>query len=159
MRHNRYLLIFIVVIVSIPIRSALAETNTPVLAEKPKLRQLLREEMQALKKAVAELSQALPQGEWRSVAETAGQIHESFIFQQKLTAEDRKTLHQTLPKGFIRQDKAFHQQAKKLQQAAESEDPELSLFYYSKMIESCVTCHSQFAAHRFPSLLEGGSNH
>jgi len=159
MRHNRYLLIFIVVIVSIPIRSALAETNTPVLAGAPELRQLLREEMQALKKAVAELSQALPQGEWRSVAETAGQIHESFIFQQKLTAEDRKTLHQTLPKGFIRQDKAFHQQAKKLQQAAESEDPELSLFYYSKMIESCVTCHSQFAAHRFPSLLEGGSNH
>ncbi|MDZ7661896.1 hypothetical protein [Thiohalophilus sp.] len=159
MRHNLYLLLFIVVAASIPMRAALAGTNAPVLAGQPELRQLLQQEMQALKKAMAVLSQALPQGEWRSVAETAGQVHDSFIFQQKLTAKDRKTLHQALPEGFIRQDRAFHQQARKLQHAAESRDAELSLFYYSKMLESCVTCHSKFATHRFPSLAEGGSDH
>jgi len=157
MRHNLYLLLFIIVAVSTPMRTALAGTNTPVLAGQPELRQLLQQEMQALKEAMAVLSQALPQGEWHAVAETAGQIHDSFIFQQKLTAKDRETLHQTLPEGFIRQDRAFHQQARKLQHAAESQDAELSLFYYSKMLESCVACHSQFATHRFPSLTAGAS--
>lgn len=157
MRHNLYLLLFIVVGAALPMRAALAGNAAPVLAGQPELRQLLQQEMQALKKAVAQLSQALPQGEWHSVAGTAGQIHDSFIFQQKLSAEDRKTLHQTLPEGFIQLDKAFHQQAKKLQHAAESHDAELSLFYYSKMLESCVTCHSRFATHRFPSLTEGRS--
>ncbi|MFP3873099.1 MAG: hypothetical protein ACLFQT_11670 [Thiohalophilus sp.] len=159
MRHNLYLSLFLIVAVSIPMRGALAEDSEPLLAGQSELRQLLQQEMQALEKAMAALSRALPQGQWHDVGKTAGQIHDSFIFQQKLTAKDRKTLQQTLPEGFIRQDRAFHQQAKKLQHAAESQDAELSLFYYSKMLESCVTCHSQFATHRFPSLVEGGSDH
>lgn len=142
--------------------NAMAETASGPLDREPRLRQLLQQEMQALQDAMGTISQALPQGQWHTVAETADQVHDSFIFQQKLTAEDRKTLHQMLPEGFIRQDKAFHQQAKKLQHAAESLDAELSLFYYSKMVESCITCHSQYATHRFPSLIEdtsGEENH
>ncbi|MFO8024395.1 hypothetical protein [Thiohalophilus sp.] len=137
----------------------LAQGEAGPLDGEPKLLKLLQQEMQALEKALATIGTSLPRGEWHAVAETAGQVHDSFIFQQKLTAEDRKTLHQALPEDFIRQDKAFHQQAKKLQYAAESQDAELSLFYYSKMVESCVACHRQFATHRFPSLLEGGSDH
>ncbi|WP_134080932.1 hypothetical protein [Thiohalophilus thiocyanatoxydans] len=144
---------------SIGINPAMAESAAGPLDDEPRLRQLLQEEMQALEEALATISTALPRGEWHSVAKTAGQVHDSFIFQQKLSDADRKTLHQTLPEAFIQRDKAFHQQAKKLQHAAESQDAELSLFYYSKMVESCVTCHRQFATHRFPSLLEGGSDH
>lgn len=139
--------------------SVTADPVSGPLEGEPRLRLLLQQEMQALQDAMGTISQALPQGEWRIVAETAGQVHDSFIFQQQLSASDRKTLHKTLPEGFIRQDKAFHQQAKKLQHAAELRDAELSLFYYSKMVESCVTCHSRFATHRFPSLAEGGSDH
>ena len=133
---------------------ALAREGAGPLANEPELRGLLQQEMQALQKALATLSTALPQGQWHRVADTAGQIHDSFILQQQLSAEDRKTLHQTLPADFIQRDRAFHQQAKKLQHAAESQDAELSLFYYSNMVESCVSCHRQFATHRFPSLLE-----
>lgn len=135
-----------------------AQETTGPLDNEPKLLRLLQQEMQALQQALGTITTALPQGQWHTVAETAGKIHDSFIFQQKMTADDRKTLHQTLPEGFIRQDKAFHQQAKKLQHAAESQNAELSLFYYSEMVESCVTCHSRFATHRFPSLTEGGSD-
>lgn len=159
MLHHVKSVLLGVLLVSIGINSAMAESAAGPLDGEPRLRQLLQEEMQALEKALATISTALPQGNWQSVAKTAGQVHDSFIFQQKLSDADRKTLHQTLPEGFIRQDKAFHQQAKKLQHAAESQNPELSLFYYSKMVESCVTCHSRFATHRFPSLLEGGSDH
>ncbi|MDR9437302.1 MAG: hypothetical protein RI563_10485 [Thiohalophilus sp.] len=135
----------------------LAQGGGGPLANEPELRGLLQQEMQALQEALATISTALPQGQWHTVAETAGQIHDSFILQQQLSADARKTLHQTLPEGFIRQDQAFHQQAKKLQHAAESRDAELSLFYYSKMVESCVSCHSRFATHRFPSLTAGSS--
>lgn len=131
--------------------NTLAESGAP-LAGQPELRQLLQQEMRALQEAVGTLGQALVQGDWQTLAKTAGQMHDSFIFQQKLTDADRELLHQNLPSGFIQQDKGFHQRAKKLQQAALVQDAELSLFYYSKMLESCVSCHSQYATHRFPSL-------
>ncbi|MDY6979492.1 MAG: hypothetical protein SV201_06390 [Pseudomonadota bacterium] len=144
-------------VIAAPGGPALAQGGGGPLANEPELRGLLQQEMQALQEALATISTALPQGQWHTVADTAGQIHDSFILQQQLSADDRKTLHQTLPADFIQRDRAFHQQAKKLQQAAESQDAELSLFYYSKMVESCVSCHSRFATHRFPSLTAGSS--
>lgn len=149
--YFRYLLLYLAV--AMPLNGLAAEGKTaPLLAAEPELRSLLQQEMQALQQALGTISQALPEGDWQSVTDTAKQMHDSFIFQQQLTTQDRQTLHRLLPEGFIRQDRAFHQLAGKLHQAAGQQDAELSLFYYSKVMESCVTCHSQFATHRFPSL-------
>ena len=157
----RYYLLMIIVLAAAG-RNVLAETGAPVLADQPELRQLLQQEMRSLEDAVATLGQVLAKGDWKTLADTAGQVHDSFIFQQKLTDADRKRLHQSLPPGFIQQDKRFHERAKKLQRAAQMQDTELGLFYYSKMLESCVACHSQYAIHRFPSLSvepPGGHKH
>ncbi len=152
MRRYFYSLIFLVLASSGFSRSIMAETAMPLLAGQPRLRGLLQQEMQALQEALLTMSRALPQGDWNTLASTAGKVHDSFIFQQQLTAEDRKTLHQALPENFVRLDKGFHLRAKRLQQAAKNHDAELSLFYFSRMTESCVTCHSRYATHRFPAL-------
>jgi len=135
-------------------QNAVAETAAPLLAEQPKLRGLLRQEMRALQEALVTMSRALPQGDWQTLATTAGKVHDSFIFQQQLTEEDRKTLRQALPEGFINLDKALHLRASKLQQAANERNAELSLFHFSRLMEACITCHSSYATHRFPVLKE-----
>jgi len=151
--YFRYLSICLCLALAIPLTvQAAGKKTSPLLASKPELRSLLQQEMQALQQALATISQALPEGDWPRVASTAKQMHDSFIFQQQLTTEDRETLHSILPEEFIRQDRAFHQLASKLHRAATRHDTELSLFYYSNVVESCVACHSQFATHRFPSL-------
>lgn len=152
MHRYFYSFIFLILASSGFSQSLIAETAPPLLAGQPRLRGLLQQEMQSLQEALVTMSRALPQGDWNTLSSTAGKVHDSFIFQQKLTAEDRKILHQALPEGFVRLDKGFHLQAKKLQQAAKNHDAELSLFYFSRMTESCVICHSSYVTHRFPNL-------
>lgn len=125
-----------------------------LLAEQPRLQTLLREEMRALQTGISNIANALPQGDWKTIANTAQAIHDSFIFQQKLTAQDRAHLHHLLPPEFVSLDQQFHQRAARLQAAASAEDADLSLYYYSRLLEACVQCHQQFARQRFPALQE-----
>lgn len=124
----------------------------PLLAEQPRLQTLLREEMRALQTGISKIANALPQGDWKTVANTAMTIHDSFIFQQKLTAQDREHLHHLLPPEFVSLDQQFHQRAARLQAAATAEDADLSLYHFSRLIESCIHCHQRFATQRFPAL-------
>jgi hypothetical protein len=126
--------------------------NKPLLSDVPHLQNLLREEMRAVLPAMNRIISALPTGDWQTVATTAGAIHNSFIMQQKMTTADRKLLRARLPAEFVRLDQAFHQQANRLQQAAIQHDAELSVFYVSKMLGSCMQCHQRFATSRFPAL-------
>ena len=128
--------------------------DKPLLSDQPRLQTLLREEMGALLTATSKIATALPQGDWPSVASTAKAIHDSFIFQQKLSPKDKEILHHSLPAAFIHLDQGFHRRALKLHQAAANHDAELSLYYYSRLLESCVQCHQRFATHRFPTLKE-----
>ncbi|PCJ38551.1 MAG: hypothetical protein COA81_12905 [Alphaproteobacteria bacterium] len=52
---------------------------------------------------------------------------------------------------FIKQDQQFHYLAGMLEHAAKAGKPELISFYYSRMTESCVSCHSSYATHKFPA--------
>jgi len=72
---------------------------------------------------------------------------------QNLTENQIKELHTVLPHGFIERDQRFHYLAGMLEHAAKSEKSELINFYFSEMNESCVSCHTAFATHRFPTLL------
>jgi len=129
-----------------------AVTDKPVLAGAPHLQKLLREEMQALQEAMRTLASALPQGDFATVARTAQAMHDSFIFEQKLTEKDKHILHEQLPEGFVQLDQAFHQRAAQLHDAAAAHDGELGVYYLSRMLESCVQCHQRYATHRFPGL-------
>lgn len=136
-----------------------AATGKPVLAGAPHLQKLLREEMQALQEAMRTLASALPQGDFAAIARTAKAVHDSFIFQQKLTEQDKHLLHEQLPADFVQLDQAFHQRAAKLHAAATSHDIELSLYHHTRLLESCVQCHKSHAAQRFPSLQAEAPTH
>lgn len=139
---------------SVPAAAEQAGTGKPVLADTPHLQKLLREEMQALQEAMRTLAVALPQGDFATVARTAKAVHDSFIFEQNLTEKDKHLLQEQLPEGFVQLDQALHQRAAKLHDAAAQHDGELSVYYHSRMLESCVQCHQRYAPHRFPGLKE-----
>ena len=118
----------------------------------PGLRELLQKEMQALQNGMQSIIPAYAAGEWHAVAEIALKMKNSYILQQSLSDAQVKELQTSLPDAFIKQDQQFHYLAEKLNHFSRNENPELVGFYYSKLVESCVSCHAQHATHRFPAL-------
>ena len=115
------------------------------------LRTLLSQEMVSVESAMKTLYSDLIAGEYDKVSKTATNIHNSFILKQKLTKSQGKELKTKLPPEFVAMDRAFHKQASMLAHAADNKNSELANFYVYKMTESCTTCHSTYAKHRFPS--------
>lgn len=126
------------------------EPGGPAEALSANLRDLLRQEMVSLDRAMGTLGSDIAQGRWESASKTAAQMRDSFILKQALTQEQAHELHAKLPQAFIDQDVRFHNQADKLADAAHRRDPELSVFYYAQMMNSCVQCHTTHAPNRFP---------
>jgi len=116
------------------------------------LRNLISREMQALQSGMMSIIPAYISGNWNEIETTAGKIKSSYILKQSLTESQVKELHSVLPHEFIEKDQRFHYLAGMLEHAAKSKKPELINFYFSEMNESCVSCHSKFATHKFPSL-------
>ena len=116
------------------------------------LHHLLIKEMQALQTGMMSIIPAYISGDWAAIASTAKKMNNSYILKQNLTDSQMHELHSLLPKAFIEKDQRFHYLAGMLEHAAINEKPELINFYFSEMNESCVSCHSQFATHRFPAL-------
>lgn len=114
-----------------------------------KIHQALVEEMAALQPAMSRLAEAIPQADWALVAETAAAMRDGFILKKALTGAELETLRNALPQRFLLMDSAFHEYADKLATAAQAHDGELVPFYFYKMIESCVACHSEYAGGRF----------
>lgn len=118
----------------------------------PALRDLLSQEMLAIQNGMQSIIPAYVSGNWKAIESTAEKIKNSYLLKQKLTTTQRHELHTLLPHDFIKKDQQFHYQAGMLQHAAKHQKPELVNFYFSKMTESCVSCHTAFATHRFPDL-------
>lgn len=117
----------------------------------PKLQKLFAEEMIAVQASSQQILAGLVAGDHVSVAKQAQAIHDSFILDRKLTAQDRRDLETALPPAFLELDGAFHQLAAKLADAARHKDRDLQTYYFSRMLESCQTCHSQYATDKFPA--------
>jgi len=115
------------------------------------LRKALRKEMLAVQDGMIKLVPAIAGGDWATVSRTADNIKKTYIMKQKLTQAQLKELHSALPAGFKRLDHRFHETAGRLALAAERKDAELAVFYFYKLNESCVTCHSTYATQRFPA--------
>lgn len=126
-----------------------AEPVAPKLA--PKLQKLFAEEMVAILQASQQIIAALAAGDHTAVAKNAQAIHDSFILDKNLTAQDRHALETAVPPAFLELDGAFHQMAAKLAEAARRKDLDLQHYYFSRMLESCQTCHAKYATDKFPA--------
>lgn len=118
----------------------------------PEIRALLVEEMNAVLAATQRILDALVRGRDSVVAENAQAIHDSFILEQKMTAEDRRTLREALPEAFIERDQAFHEISSELAAAAREGETAEQLRLFDEMTDACVECHSRHATDRFPDL-------
>ncbi|MDT8452280.1 MAG: hypothetical protein RQ936_05985 [Gammaproteobacteria bacterium] len=118
----------------------------------PGLRELLQKEMLAIQDGMQTIIPAYAAGKWHDVAEIAHKIKSSYILQQSLSDAQVKELQTSLPDAFVKQDQLFHYLAGQLNHFARQQNPELVGFYYSKLVESCVSCHAVHALHRFPEL-------
>ncbi len=116
----------------------------------PELRVLLKQEMQALQTGMVSAVPALTSGNLAELAKIARKMEGSYILRQSITREQMHELHSSLPASFLKQDQAFHYYAGMLAHVADQKKMELVNFYFSKLTESCVTCHSEHAAHKFP---------
>ena len=128
------------------------EENTGIEALSPALRTLLTKEMLAIQTGMMSLIPAYAAGNWSEIEAIAHNIKNSYILKQSLTDEQVHELHSSLPALFIEQDQQFHYFSGMLEHAASMHKPELVGFYFAKMNEACISCHSQFATHRFPAL-------
>ena len=129
------------------------ENTSGVEALSHDLRSLLSQEMQALQSGMMSIIPAYISGNWNEIETTARKIKNSYILKQGLTESQAKELHSVLPEEFIEKDKRFHYLAGMLEHAAKNKKPELMNFYFSEMNESCVSCHTVFATHKFPALI------
>lgn len=117
----------------------------------PELRELLQKEMRLIENGMNSIFSAYISGDFQEVERIAQEINYSFILKQEITQEQLKELKSTMPKGFLKMDRNFHEYAGELAKSANKGNKDVIGFYYSKMTESCVACHSHFASHRFPS--------
>ena len=118
------------------------------------LRILLKQEMLAIQGGMQKIVPAFAAGNLDAVSDIAGSISNSYIMKQKITAAQKHELHEKLSKEFIEKDQQFHQYARMLEHVSKEGHVELVGFYYSKLMESCVGCHSKHAKHRFPSFTD-----
>jgi hypothetical protein len=126
------------------------------------LRELLAQEMQQLQSGMMSIIPAYAAGNWSEIETTAGKMKSSYILEQSLTESQIEELNSILPHEFIEKDERFHYLAGMLEHAAQSKKPELINFYFSEMNESCASCHTAFATHKFPALTpstESGHTH
>ena len=117
----------------------------------PELRDLLKKEMLALQKGMMSVIPAYVAGNWSEIESIAHKMKNSYILKQSLTDKQVKELHTSLPESFIKLDQNFHYLSGMLNHAAKNKKAELVGFYFSKLSESCVNCHSQYALHKFPA--------
>ncbi len=117
----------------------------------PELRELLTKEMQALQNGMMSVIPAYVSGNWREIESIAHKMKSSYILKQSLTKEQMHELHTSLPDSFIKLDQHFHYLSGMLEHAAKNKKTELVGFYFSKLSETCVSCHTQYATHKFPA--------
>ncbi len=124
----------------------------------PELRQLLVAEMLAVRDGMMSLIPAISSGNWQAIAEIGRKLHDSYIMKQKLSKSQIEELHHSLPVGFLALDHSFNHSAGMLAHAAEEKNTDVVNFYFFKLNEACVSCHSKFAAHRFPGFARRGDH-
>ena len=115
----------------------------------PDIRGVLMEEMNLVQNAMRELIASISAGDWETTAKTGKKMADSFILKRQLDEKQMETIQQSLPEHLIQLDNNFHRQAERLSRAASERDQELVAFFFSRLANSCIDCHSRYASHRF----------
>ncbi len=149
----KYLAIIISLFFIIP--SGMASDKKGVSALTPELQLLFSKEMVQLKKGMTQIMDAYVTGQWNDIVPIAKKMQGSYVLRQGLSQDQMHELHTTLPKDFLSIDEKFHYYAGMLAHVSEKKKAELIGFYFSKMSESCVSCHSLYATKKFPSFKSG----
>jgi hypothetical protein len=123
------------------------------------IKQLLKKEMLAVEKGMQKLINTIAAGDWQKTAEIGKQIQASYLMKQKLSDEQLKELHHILPEQFVKLDHSFHHYAGMLAHAAEVKNAEVVSFYFYKMNDSCIQCHSSYARSKFTGFSVSSENH
>jgi hypothetical protein len=135
------------------------QQNTQNLNLPMDIKQLLKKEMLAVEKGMQKLISTIAAGDWQQTAVIGKQIQASYLMKQELTDEQMKHLHHILPKQFVKLDHSFHHYAGMLAHAAEVKNADLVSFYFYKMNDSCIQCHSSYAQTKFPGFSASTDNH
>lgn len=145
------LLLTLSILVHMTTVHAESENEKGVESLSPELRDLLSKEMVAIQDGMMSVMSAYASGNTGEIASIAEKIKNSYILKQAMTRQQTHELHQKLPKSFVQLDQQFHHDAGLLAKAARKNDNEAIGFYFSKLIDSCSSCHSQHARHKFPA--------
>lgn len=116
----------------------------------PEIKALLTQEMIELQKGMKAIVPALVAAEWQTITEIGTRMHDSYIMKKSLTEEQMHELHMSLPAAFQELDHAFHHSAHLMAEAAEQQDSEKVAFYYFRLTEACIECHTKYASEKFP---------
>jgi len=135
-----------------PAPHSIDKSQSGVVDLSPGLRKLLSQEMQQIQTGMSNILPLYVAGKWAEIGVIASKIEASYVLKQNLSDKQKHELHTTLPDAFIKLDQHFHYLSGMLAHAAKMEKAELVGFYFSKMSETCVSCHTQYASHRFPAL-------
>lgn len=138
-------------VADIPATWAAESATMPTRQLSAETRALLQEEMRNMASGMQTLTAALAAADWNTLQTTAEQIRDSYILVRRLSTGQRKELLHRLPNGFRVLDRNFHRRADRLAVAAAAHDSDLAGFYLYRMMDSCVACHAQYAAERFPA--------
>jgi cytochrome c556 len=120
----------------------------------PALMELLQQEMQAIQQGMQALLPAIVTGNWQDIAAIGEDIQNSYIMQKQLTDTQREELHRNLPAAFLELDQSLHHSAGRLAHAAQQHCADVVNFYFYKLTDTCVACHSKFVTYRFPGLAD-----
>jgi len=135
------------------------QQNTQNLNLPLDIKQLLKKEMLAVEKGMQKLISTIAAGDWQQTAVIGKQIQASYLMKQNLTDEQLKHLHHILPEQFIKLDHSFHHYAGMLAHAAEVKNADVVSFYFYKMNDSCIQCHSSYAQSKFTGFSASTDNH
>ena len=86
------------------------------------LRDLLTQEMKLLQNGMMSIIPAYVSGNWDEIETIAGKMKNSYILKQKLTENQIKELHSSLPHDFIKKDQRFHYLAGMLEHVAKNKN-------------------------------------
>lgn len=133
-----------------------ASTNTQQahVQLSPETTKLLVQEMHELQEAMKKIVPALVAGKWQEVTSIGNQMKNSYIMKKSLSRIQRRESHESLPAAFQELDRSFHLSAGLLAHAAGQKNYEQVSYYYYKITEACVDCHTLYATHKFPEFLK-----
>lgn len=155
----RILVLAVVIFATPSALPAQPPASVPGLKLSPDLQQLFQAEMRELLVGTQKIAGSLPIADWDGIASSALAMRDSYVLEKKLTTAQRHDLEK-LPEQFKLLDEAFHLRAEKLAHAAQAKDAEGVSFQFSRLLDTCVACHSTFAQPQFPNFRSAaGADH